>query len=98
MESSPTREDITMTITEMLDKKKNLIEACQKVERVMSEADAGQPLYIYEYQRSEIRIQLPRDKLYPLLQEEFERLQAQLKIILDAEETAERVISGLLQK
>ena len=98
MENSPTREEITMTITEMLDKKKSLIEACQKVERIMKEAEAGQSLYIYEYNRTEIRICLPTDKLYPLLQEEFERLQARLKTILDAEETAERVIAGLLPK
>lgn len=87
-----------MTITEMLDKKKSLIEACQKVERIMEEADAGRSLCIYEHYRTEIRINLPTDKLYPLLKEEFERLQAQLKIILDAEQTAERVIAGLLSK
>lgn len=98
MESSPTREDMTMTITEMLDKKTSLIEALGKVERVLQASDAGQPLFIYEWTKTEIRIQLPRDKLHPLLQEELERLQAQLKIILDAEETAERVIAGLLPK
>ncbi|MFU2318967.1 hypothetical protein [Rahnella sp. PCH160] len=98
MAVSKTREEVAMTITEMLDKKRSLIEVCKKVERVMEEADAGRALYIYEYDRTEIRIQLPRDKLYPLLQEEFERLQAQLKIIIDAEQTAERVIAGLLPK
>lgn len=98
MESSPTREEIKMTITEMLEKKRSLIDACQKVERIMELADEGRQLSIYESYRSEIRIVFPKDKLYPILQEELERLQAQLKIILDAEQTAERVIAGLLPK
>lgn len=87
-----------MNIKEMLSKKDELNERIRKVNRVLEEAKNGNSLSIYEHYRTEIRIVLPTETLAPLLEKELERLTENLKIILDAEQTAEKVIAGLLSK
>lgn len=87
-----------MNIKEMLSKKDELNEHIRKVNRVLEEAKNGSSLSIYEHYRTEIRIVLPTETLVPLLEKELERLTENLKIILDAEQTAEGVIAGLLSK
>lgn len=85
-----------MNIEEMLSKKDSLTDSIEKVERVIKEAVGGNSLSIYEYHRTEIRIPFPTEVLLPLLEKELARLNENLRIILDAEQTAERVIAGLL--
>ncbi|EKN5944021.1 hypothetical protein DVP82_24245 [Yersinia enterocolitica] len=85
-----------MNIEEMLRKKDGLNKRIEKVTRIIEEAGKGQTLSIYEYNRTEIRIDFPTEVLAPLLEKELARLNEKLQIILDAEQTAERVIAGLL--
>lgn len=85
-----------MNIKEMLSRKDALNEKIRKVTRVIEEAGKGQTLSIYEYNYTEIRIDFPTEVLAPLLEKELARLNEKLQIILDAEQTAERVIAGLL--
>ncbi|EPZ8126220.1 hypothetical protein ACXV6R_004128 [Yersinia enterocolitica] len=85
-----------MNIEEMLRKKDGLNKRIEKVARIIEEAGKGQTLSIYEYNRTEIRIDFPTEVLAPLLEKELARLNEKLQIILDAEQTAERVIAGLL--
>lgn len=85
-----------MNIKELLSKKDALNEQIRKVNRVLEESKNGNSLSIYEHYRTEIRITLPTETLDPLLEKELERLTEKLRIILDAEQTAERVIAGLL--
>ncbi|WP_145564218.1 hypothetical protein [Yersinia aldovae] len=85
-----------MNIKEMLSRKDDLNERIRKVTRVIEEAGKGNSLSIYEHYRSEIRISFPTEVLAPLLEKELARLNEKLQIILDAEQTAERVIAGLL--
>lgn len=85
-----------MNIEEMLRKKDDLNRRIEKITRVIEEAGKGQTLSIYEYNRTEIRIDFPHEVLVPLLEKELVRLNEKLQIILDAKKTAERVIAGLL--
>ncbi|MDR4899005.1 hypothetical protein RF656_20005 [Yersinia kristensenii] len=85
-----------MNIEKMLRRKDDLNKRIGKVTRVIEEAGKGQTLSIYEYNRTEIRIDFPDEVLVPLLEKELVRLNEKLQIILDAEQTAERVIAGLL--
>ncbi|HFD7185104.1 TPA: hypothetical protein ACQ38E_004446 [Yersinia enterocolitica] len=85
-----------MNIEDMLRKKDDLNKLIEKVTRVIEEAGKGNTLSIYEYHRTEIRIDFPHEVLVPLLEKELVRLNEKLQIILDAKKTAERVIAGLL--
>lgn len=85
-----------MNIKQMLSIKDNLNGRIREVTRVIEEAGKGTTLSIYEQYRSDIRIDFPTEVLAPLLEKELVRLNEKLRIILDAEQTAERVIAGLL--
>ncbi|HDL7488845.1 TPA: hypothetical protein PXN96_003857 [Yersinia enterocolitica] len=82
-----------MNIKEMLGRIRETSEALERAERLLS-GHAGEGFYISSSNGPCVYIK--NEELTPIVQNKIETLKATLKVLLDAQLTAERVIAGLL--
>ncbi|WP_219655589.1 hypothetical protein [Yersinia kristensenii] len=82
-----------MNIKEMLGKIRETNEALEQAERLLAR-NAHENFYISSSNGPCVYIK--NEEVTPIIQNKIETLKATLKVLLDAQLTAERVIAGLL--